>query len=707
MAARCSASTSTKQTGLLVDDKGFPLNRRILPTVALAIILCLAAFLRLWNLDAAEFKYDEARVSNLAAHFVDTGVPPVRGMGSSIGIDNPPLTIYLVSLPVLLGRDPLIVTAFVALINVAAVWGCYRLARRYWGIEVALLAAFLLAISPWAVFYSRKVWAQNLLLPWVLSFFGLLLAWLVEDRPWALCGTIVVLAALTQIHFSTLAFIPVLALVILFKIVRLPVRNRHNSRPATPGPASLWKPLAVGLGVSALLYAPYLVFDALVGWRNVRAFLQVMRTPAQTHWEAIRFALLNIGGREIHALAGPQQFRRFLAGIVDLAYWPDRVEEALVMVSILYLAFRWWRGRDEVRAFRRDGVLLLWLIAPVLFYLRSKSEVFPHYLILLYPAPYIALGIAAVDALKAIAKRVRQRQFLYGLGALCLAALAGWQSYLSLSIYAFVETHHTPGGMGTPIRIHREVVRTMERYVEAWENRQVVLLCPGDDPRWDECPSVFGFMTSRSLDLRFVDRDASLLFPQSQADTLIVLAPGESLAAAALPQHTDPLSSESVPLREGVGQYTFYRLAAGYAPNPTVRPAGSPARLENGVSLLGYELSGTLEPAQTPRLALYWRVDDLPLGAPAQGYSFANHLMTADGRRYGQKDGPGHRVDLWRRGDTLISWFDLSLSAEALPKPYTLRVGMYVHTPPDQFITVPVVDAAGRPVGDAVEWAVE
>jgi hypothetical protein len=29
---------------------------------------------------------------------------------------------------------------------------------------------------------------------------------------------------------------------------------------------------------------------------------------------------------------------------------------------------------------------------------------------------------------------------------------------------------------------------------------------------------------------------------------------------------------------------------------------------------------------------------------------------------------------------------------------------MYVYTPPDQFTTIPVVDAQGAPIADAVEW---
>ena len=321
---------------LFAPPKGSRLNKHTWATIALTVILLLAAFLRFWNLDASEFKYDEARVCSLAADFVDTGIPPVRGMGSSLGIDNPPLTIYLMSLPVLLSRDPLVVTGFVALLNVIGVGACYWLGRRYWGVGTGLVAAALLAVSPWAVFYSRKVWAQNLLLPFVILYSALLLRWIVEGRRWALSGAIISLAALIQIHMATVALLPLLGLALLLTFVSR-LRRREAVLP--------WSPLIVGIAASILMYLPYLAFDAFTGWGNVRTFLEMMESPAQFRWQAINYALLNIGGREIHALAGPERFKEFLDSIVNLNYWPDRIEELLAIASLVYLMIRLWRER--------------------------------------------------------------------------------------------------------------------------------------------------------------------------------------------------------------------------------------------------------------------------------------------------------------------------------------------------------------------------
>jgi 4-amino-4-deoxy-L-arabinose transferase-like glycosyltransferase len=679
------------------------LGKRPWATIALSFILLLAAFLRFWNLDASEFKYDEARVCNLAAHFVDTGIPPVRGMGSSLGIDNPPLTIYLISLPVLISRDPLIATGFVAMLNVAAVGACYWLGRRFWNTGTGVVASTLLAVSPWAVFYARKVWAQDLLLPFVIIFFACLLRWLLDGRRWALSGAVIALAALVQIHMAAVALVPLLGLALLIAFVQH--RARRKAR-------TLWAPLLVGVAISLLLYLPYLVFDALNGWGNLRGFLARTGAPAQFYWQTVKFALLNVGGREIHALAGPERFRQFLGDILDLAYWPDRIEEALVLASLVYLVIRLWRRRHDHATLVRDGVLVLWILTPVLFFLRSRSPTFPHYLITLYPAPYLALGAGATDLFKAIGRRPRLRRGAYALGALALTALIAWQSYLSLSIHAFVETHHTPGGIGTPIGTLRAVARSAHKLADEFENLQVVVLCPGDNPAYDQCPAVLEFMAGRTLDLRFMDQNAGLLFPQSDADTLVVLAPGttlppgESTAASALPRHAQALPEHTIWLREAVGAYRFYRIPAGYAPRPQIQPSGAPARFANGAVLIGYGLPA-LTSGQTATLVLYWRVDAPPVDPPAQGYSFAVHVLGAGDRRYGQGDRPSYHVGRWRVGDTFESWFQVPLAAEAPPPPYRLRLGMYVYTPPDQFAPVHVLDATGQPTAEYVDWSLQ
>lgn len=520
--------------------------------LSVSLIIGLAAFLRLQNLASSSFTYDAAALSSLANQFVQTGIPPLHGMVSSVGLNNPPLSVYLFSLPMLFSRSPIALQAFVALFNTLAVFGCFYLGYRYWNATVGLVAALLFAVSPWAVHHGRRILGQDLMGAGVVLYFVFLYAWFVDGRRWALTGALVTLAALTQIHFAALALAPLLALLLLVEFVRR--LRRHDAR-------LLLVPLLTGLGIGILLYLPYLAGEARDGWASMRVLRETGSATTQWRPEAIRHVLLNIGGRNIHSLAGAERFEEYLDSIVDLRYWPDRIEEALAALAIAYLAVKLWINRRDVRALRRDGLLLLWIVTPILVFLRWPSEVPPHYLTPVFPAPYLALAATGSDLATAIGRRVPRPRWVAGVGAMALLALAAWQAYLSTSIYRFVDLHDTPGGWGTPVRILLEAAGAVERYAQPPNQREVLILCPGSEPRWDECPAVFEYLTAGLPDVSFMDFDDPLIWSrQEDADTIILLAPGDSRARAELPNLADALPGESVPLREEVDEYRIYRI---------------------------------------------------------------------------------------------------------------------------------------------------
>ncbi len=183
------------------------------PAAAGAILL-LAAVLRFWRLDLAEFKGDELQVTQLAFALAQHGRWPARGILSSLGTYNSPLFIYLEALPALLWASPLALTGLVAALNVLAVALAMGFARRYFGTLPALVTGVLFATAPWAVIYSRKIWEQDALPPVVLIFFFALFAVVVGRKPRALlvCGLTAGVAL--QLHPSAIV-LPVIAVVAL------------------------------------------------------------------------------------------------------------------------------------------------------------------------------------------------------------------------------------------------------------------------------------------------------------------------------------------------------------------------------------------------------------------------------------------------------------------------------------------------------------
>ena len=181
-----------------------------------AVMLAVGAALRLCFPADVEFKPDEARALLLGRDWLANPCVASVGMPSSVGIPNPPATVYLfAALYAQSGGDPERASIGVMLWNVfglivAAAWlGRRRLLGRFWGVW----ALGFVCVNPWAVILSRKVWAQDLMLPFVaLALWGIDAVW---ARTWRWGRVAVGLAAaamVTQIHLSGFFWLAAFAL---------------------------------------------------------------------------------------------------------------------------------------------------------------------------------------------------------------------------------------------------------------------------------------------------------------------------------------------------------------------------------------------------------------------------------------------------------------------------------------------------------------
>ena len=324
--------------------------------IFLLLILLVAALLRLLNLDYMEFKRDEADNLFLAADLVSGKTFPLVGIPSSIGTYNPPLFTYLMGIPLFFSRNPVIAAGFVALLNCAAVGLSHVFCRRYFGRIVALIAAVFFAVNPWAVFYSRKIWQQDLLPLFVIGFFYGLFAVVCEGRKKHLLTCFACLAATTQLHFSSIYFLVVLVLVLAW------------FRPKIG-----WGCYLGGIVIALLIYSPYLVFDLLNRGYNVKIYLRALSLPSRFRPEALTTPFV---------LGSTRGFMHF----VD---WPslDVLQGLLLAIGLVYLFFRWSDSRH--------AILILWLCIPSIFLLVSKLDLYRHYFIFFYPIQFVVVGIVA------------------------------------------------------------------------------------------------------------------------------------------------------------------------------------------------------------------------------------------------------------------------------------------------------------------------
>ena len=646
--------------------------------ILLGAVVLLAAWLRFWHIDQAEFLWDQSEISKWALDAGQKGEFRFIGTMSSTGLTTFPVAIWLMAVPFAISPSPVFGTGFVAFINLLAVIGCYFLTRRWFGRRAALVATLLYAVAPWAVIYSRKIWHTVLLPPFVMLHVAT--AWLafVKGRRWALLAHGLALALLVQTHFAALPFVLLTILWGLVFIKRLD-----------------WRFVVIGALLAALTFVPYFIVDATRGWRSTPRFLELAQLPSTVDAEAARATWVITTGRGLHILTGLDLYPDFVAGTLNVRW----LFAAVGLLALVGVAIALWRVVRRVRTGLDDEtaaalMAATWLLMPALFLTRHNTMVAPHYFTATFPAQFILVGWV-------VAQTERWKRRLGQIGHVVLivlvAVLAATQVYETVSVLQFVMRRDTTfGGYGTPVAYEIEAVETANRLRQELGGDEVIVLALGDESRMYEMPNAADVLMYDTPH-RTVDIRSALVFPANPAIYWVAyeMSPGEELLSTFTPEIADA----RVPLREGVRSFRFYHWPGG-EPGTSCKQAlpDGPHTWANGAQLIGYCLEGDLKPGETLRWMLIWQ----PARTPAEDiyYHWFSHLVDGAGELRAQQDGPSLLPAYWRAGDTILNWFDLQIPPDAPQDGYTMRVGMYTY--PD-VANVPLVDADGSPVGEWVE----
>lgn len=138
-------------------------------------MVILAVVMRLSFLGLIEFKADEALTVLSLQEWINKPEIIESGLISSTGVKNFPLFQYLLLPAGLISTDPRFLSGLIALVNVVMVGWFYRATRRNYGDKVALVAGLVVAMAPYQILLSRKIWAQDLIMMFAVPIYDLLL----------------------------------------------------------------------------------------------------------------------------------------------------------------------------------------------------------------------------------------------------------------------------------------------------------------------------------------------------------------------------------------------------------------------------------------------------------------------------------------------------------------------------------------------------
>jgi hypothetical protein len=320
--------------------------------------VAVAALLRLPGIAArGQFDADQGHDMATLVAFTRDGVVPLLGPKTSVGDFHHGAFYYFLLAPAaaLSNGDPVAVTAFIALLGIAAVALTWWLARSIAGPLAGAFAALLLAVSPAGVAQSTFIWNPN-----PIAFFAVLAlaaAWKAHvggasgvggateqpgggargaggvARPaairawWAIA--IGAAGAVTQLH--------VLGIVFLVAILGLAVLELRRDRGVALG-------IVGGFGLVVLLFVPLLVNELLTNFQETHLMLDYLRGgdagSTGGPLSAVAFTLLRVVGWPIVGLVTdvPALAAIALATTVGLAAVGLLQARGLVRTGLAWLA---------------------------------------------------------------------------------------------------------------------------------------------------------------------------------------------------------------------------------------------------------------------------------------------------------------------------------------------------------------------------------
>lgn len=622
------------------------------------ILSILAAIPRLYRLDLAEFKLDEANHYRMA-YLLTRGAWRWMGSTSSLGLPKPPFFIYALALPLSVTHDPRVVTGFLGVLSALATGAFYLVLRRFLSRRPALAAAMLYALNPQAVLYARKLFTADLLPPLCTLFLAIGTAFLTAPKRRA--GRLAIAATfdyalLLLTTFSPLLLLPALAMLLWER--RRDLRWTH------------W--LAAGAAL-ILPFTPYLVTVA-------PSFLAAAAGGPDP--------LTDVVGQS--PTASPPVLLDWAWGMLHGSSWPRRLLSlegvaavVLSTLSLLGLCFTTLEARRKVEG-KWARFFLAWLCLSLLLAQFAPFELYPHYLVILYPLIFV-LPAAGVEL------AARKASSLGWAAFLLLVATAAWQGQGLRNRLEIAASRWE--WYGTPLGYWWHAAEQARDLAEQENADEVLLLMPGDRS-WDEKANVLDALLSDTPH-RVVDGYTTVVYPPKVA--VMMIAPEAQSPATVASPCTHDLGTDVAASPLG-GAYHFRLWSPKESDARQCTPGLVPAAAQwaSGARLLGYRVDGTPEPGESLQVTLLLETTEGPLKADVHWF---NHLEDQDGHRWAQHDLVGWPTARWRANDRVLFHVELSIAHDAQPGPYVLRVGQYIYP---EIENVPVLDEAGNPADYAV-----
>lgn len=356
-------------------------------------ILLVAAFLRLYRIsDYMTFLGDEGRDA-LVVYGILHGKFTLLGPTASVGgfFLGPVYYYFMAPFLWLFNYDPAGAAVMVALFGVATVYLVYKVGDEFFNKTTGLIAAFLYAISPLVIAYSRSSWNPNLMPFFSLLSFYVLYKAVVKKSVFlfVLCGFL--LGITMQLHYLTLF----LGVVVVFYVLLVRVISGTNRIRNT-----LKDYLLIVLGF-ILGWSPFFAFEIRHGFPNTQSIIKFILSSGDTGTNhqfltTLQNVFFRLFGRLITTFPPPEQISLHEKLEIALWYYGTSI---IAYLGLFILIFKFFNAikRKSVLELQKMGLILLWISIGVFLFGFYKKPIYDYYFGFMFPVPFILIGMTLTD----------------------------------------------------------------------------------------------------------------------------------------------------------------------------------------------------------------------------------------------------------------------------------------------------------------------
>lgn len=388
--------------------------------ILLFLILCLAAFMRLYRIgDYLTFLGDEGR-DVLVVWNILHGHLTLLGPTASVGgfFLGPIYYYFMTPFLWLFNYNPVGPAVMVALIGIATVWLIYFVTSQFFNRPAALLAAFFYAISPLVIAYSRSSWNPN-----PMPFFSLLCLYILylavlKNKRLLYVASGILLGIAMQLHYLS-TFLGVIVVVYIFVNAFYPVwKKQQKVLYALRQIVTSYALFGIGYIIG---WSPFLFFEIRHGFSNIRSIFDFVFHSNETggslaFWPTVNNVFFRIFARLITDYPPPEQVT--LQGHLNITIWYFS-SLFLAISTTVYLGVGFVKSLKDKKDFAQKSLLLLWLVIGVFLFGFYKKQIYDYYFTLLFPLPFILTSALFVG----IAKKHRALLVLSIIASIVLAVI--------------------------------------------------------------------------------------------------------------------------------------------------------------------------------------------------------------------------------------------------------------------------------------------